>query len=286
MYDHNVFAVLTAKGQGSRVRAVFKLPENAKWYRPAVEHEADKPAIGSREQQDPKDDIDCLIITFDQPLKNPQCGLQLGTNTVTSDILLGRRGSVGISAKQLSITVDRRLSIWLHDYHSTYGTAVGYGDANEHEIRKKETWMLAQPLGLDELFREVSFHVSSLAVKIHFPNHGITVDPQYVRNLTAFFCLPKVDQGLGEVPAIEGLELYSQPTTQAPSVIQTPGERLIYYFHKHIGQGSFGKVYMVIRVRDGKVVAAKTFKAPAKKRNIDEDDPAWLIRIRREFLLM
>ncbi|KAK5011186.1 hypothetical protein LTR28_005054, partial [Elasticomyces elasticus] len=53
-----------------------------------------------------------------------------------------------------------------------------------------------------------------------------------------------------------------------------------------IGKGTFGEVYRVIRARDGKYSAAKTFIRPANKRQLDEVDPVWLTGIRREFTLM
>ena len=89
-----------------------------------------------------------------------------------------------------------------------------------------------------------------------------------------------------EVPAVDGLGLDSEPTTQAPSEAQTVDDRLIYYHDEVIGTGTFGEVHRVIRARDGKVLAAKTFKPPANKRKLDEVDPAWLTGIRREFTLM
>jgi hypothetical protein len=110
------------------------------------------PIIGSRdataaEQPEPNDrdpgSIDHLIITFDRQLKNHENGIQLGPNPITSDILLGHRGTRTISAKQCNIVVDDDLSTWLHDYFSAYGTAVGHNNQNQKEVQKKDKWILA-----------------------------------------------------------------------------------------------------------------------------------------------
>ena len=99
-------------------------------------------------------------------------------------------------------------------------------------------------------------------------------------------CKEAAKKSKEEVPAVDGLGLDSEPTTQAPSEAQTVDERLIYYHDEVIGTGTFGEVHRVIRARDGKVLAAKTFKPPANKRKLDEVDPAWLTGIRREFTLL
>ena len=291
MYDYSVFAVLTASDEANKASSAFKLPQNITWFRKAIRGVAEEPTINSREvtpaanpQSDDEDEklgaVDRLVLTFDELLKYPLNGIQLGTNPSTSHILLGHRGTKGISAKQYNITVDDDLCIWLHDYHSTHGTAVGYSGQNRDEVRKKETWILAYQPGTPNEFGEITIHSGGLAVKIEFPNH-LVAEPRYIENLRVF-----VNQCREEVPAVEGLGLDSKTTTQAPSEAQTLGERLIYYIEKSIGKGAFGEVSRAIRVRDGKYFAAKTFIPPAKKRKRDEFDPAWLTGIRREFAVM
>ncbi|KAF3768260.1 hypothetical protein M406DRAFT_251247, partial [Cryphonectria parasitica EP155] len=153
--------------------------------------------------------------------------------------------------------------IWLHDYESTHGTAVGQNGQNQTEVRRKETWILAYSPGSRDVFEERTIHCASLAIKIEFPNHEMA-------------------------PSRYALGLDSQPATQAPSEAPTPRERLIYYNIQQIGEGTFGRVHKLIKARDGNVFAAKTFHPPSSKnkRRWQEPDPKWLIKIRREFSLM
>jgi len=91
-----------------------------------------------------------------------------------------------------------------------------------------------------------------------------------------------------EPPGFEALGFNSEPATQAPSEAPTPRDRLIYYEDKMIGEGALGRVYKVIKARDGKVFAAKKFNNPPNrnKSGRDDSDPGWLISIRREFNLL
>lgn len=288
MYDHKVFLVLTACDHKNKASSALKLPENSRWFCKAVGGVADKPTINSRQAtpaEDPQSEdegasaLDRLILTFDELLeyKSLQNGVQLGTNPSSSHILLGHRGTRGISAKQCNITVDDDLCVWLHDYHSAHGTAVGYNGQNQKKVRKRETWILAYRPGTWNRFEEITIHSGGLAVKVEFPNHT-TAQPQYLKNLQAFIKKSKQDL------AVDGLGLDGD--TQPPSEAQTIGENLIYYHDEHIGEGGFGEVHRVVRARDGEVLAAKIFKPPAKKRKLGEVDPLWLTEIRREFTVM
>ena len=246
--------------------------------------------------------VDRLVVTFNELLNNENLenGVQLGTNPSSSHILLGHRGTKGVSAKQCNITVDDNLCIWLHDYHSAHGTAVGYKGQNQKEVRKRETWILTFAPGTRNRFGEITIHLGSLAVKIEFPNHT-TANPQYAENLRAFVKKGKeaAEKSKEDVPAVGGLGLGSEPATETPSEAQTVDEKPIYFRDKLIGKGAFGEVRRVIRVRDGNVLAAKTFKPPAnatrklgenpannKRKLNDMVDPTWLTGIRREFTLM
>lgn len=102
MYDHNVFAVFTAYNGKNKANSVFKLRENSIWFRPSVRGVAIEPTINSREATPAEDEgpdegrgvMDRLLVTFNELLenKNLESGLQLGTNPVSSHILLGVRG--------------------------------------------------------------------------------------------------------------------------------------------------------------------------------------------------
>ncbi len=307
MYDSNVFAVITAHDTRNLASSALRLPENSKWFRAATGGVAERPSLGSREstpatdvstsvraggygsesESDEDDDwvdgaADCLIVTFDEPLKNPENGLQLGSSPLTSDILLGHRGTRGVSARQYNITVDDDLRIWLHDYHSRHGTAVSLGGQNGAEARKKERWLLAHREG--PLLPEIAIYSGKLAVKFEFPNHRHDMDPAYLSFLRDF-----IQPGAGHVqgpPPVEGLALDSGKTTQAPTGVATPAIGLLYYNVKSIGKGAFGHVYSALRGRDGRLVAAKTFKPPPNKRKRGQDGPAWLAGIRKEFAIM
>lgn len=185
--------------------------------------------------------------------------------------------------------MDDSLAIWLNDYHSTHGTAVGYGSQSQREVHKNETWILAYAPSVRNPFGDMTIHAGTLAIKIQFPNHDSEY-PRYVDNLRAFVkkCREASDKSKRQLPGVEGLGLESKPTTQAATEAPTPGERLTYFIGEKIGEGAFGHVNMAIKARDGKVVAAKTFNPPynKSKRRRDEPVPNWLIQIRKEFTLM
>ena len=184
--------------------------------------------------------------------------------------------------------MDETLNIWLHDYHSTHGTAVGQKGQNQKEVRRKETWLLAYPPGAPDGFEETTIHCSSLAIRIEFPNHAGT--PRYVENLRAFVkkCQGAAKRSKVDPSGIEALGLNSELSTQAPSEAPTPRDWLVYYVVKNVGVGTFGKVLKIIKARDGKALAAKIFNPPPNrnKRRRNEPDPDWLMKIRREFAIM
>ena len=148
---------------------------------------------------------------------------------------------------------------------------------------------MAYAPGAPDQFEEITVHCGSLAVRVEFPNHAAGT-LRYVENLWAFIkkCSEAAEKNKVEPPGVEALGLDSEPSTEAPSEAPTPRERLIYCKVEMIGQGAFGQVHKVIKARDGKVLASKTFKPPPNKNKRRRDDPdtRWLIGIRREFNLM
>ncbi|KAF3769396.1 hypothetical protein M406DRAFT_71424 [Cryphonectria parasitica EP155] len=58
------------------------------------------------------------------------------------------------------------------------------------------------------------------------------------------------------------LVLESELVIQASSEVPTPYEKLIYYEAEKIGEGTFDRVYKVVKGRYGKVFAAKIFSPP------------------------
>lgn len=112
MYDPKVFAVLTAHDQKNKAGTAFELEHNSRWFFKAAGGVALKPTIDSRETTPAGDSqsddgeasaVNSLILPFDKllSLDNLQNGLQLGTNTASSHVLLGHRGTKGISNKQV-----------------------------------------------------------------------------------------------------------------------------------------------------------------------------------------
>ena len=116
MYGPNVFAVLTTHDQKNKAASAFELEHNSRWFCKATGGVAVEPTINNREttpaedpQSDDDDDeeasaVDRLVVAFDKllALDNLQNGLQLGTNPASSHVLLGHRGTKGISGKQVS----------------------------------------------------------------------------------------------------------------------------------------------------------------------------------------
>ncbi|KAL8376650.1 hypothetical protein RB595_007658 [Gaeumannomyces hyphopodioides] len=297
MYDHDVFAVLIPYDTRNKANSAFKLAHNVKWFQPAVGGVAQSATIESREPTPARDSqleeeekesggaVDRLVLTFSKlmQLEGLRDGVQAGTSTATSHILLGHRGTRGVSARHYRIAVDDEMRIWLHD-HSMHGTAVGYGGQNMDQVRVGETWLLADAPGTANIFSPTTIDSGGLIVAIDFPNHQGR-DAQYLENLCALIEKSKEN----EVPGVQGLGLDSQPTTEPPSEAQTVSDRLIYFKHREIGSGAFGRVFKIIRARDGKVLAGKVVTPPptnSQKRRRGEVDPAWLLDIRREYTIM
>ena len=116
MYTTDVFVVLTAYDTKNKANSAIALQHNKKWFCKAAKGVAEEPTITSREttpaedfesaQDDEASVVDRLVVTFDKLLAEDkpslENGLQLGSNPTTSHILLGYRGTKGISDKQVS----------------------------------------------------------------------------------------------------------------------------------------------------------------------------------------
>lgn len=148
MDNPNIFAVLTPCDETNRAQTAFRLLENADRFHRASGGVAEKPTIDSREPtpalssvpegetKGERDALERIILTFDKPPKNPGRGWQFGTSRA-SDVLLGHRGTKGISGKQFHIIVDGKGWIFLYDDRSSHGTAVGYNGEKQDEVRKR-----------------------------------------------------------------------------------------------------------------------------------------------------
>lgn len=203
MDNLDVFAVLTARGTNIRVNRAFKLAHNARWFQPAVGGVEEQPTISSREPTPPVDDddekdADRLVLTFSglMQLGGLGEGIRAGTDRTLSHILLGRRGTPGVSSHQYSIVIDDELRIWLRDRYSSYGTSVAYSGQDLGNKRVNESWLLASKPSKPNRFGRVAIGSGDLAIEIEFPNHG-GQDPQYLANLRALVDKEKEDEGLG-----------------------------------------------------------------------------------------
>lgn len=283
MFDPTVFAILIPCDQKSLARNAFALKANTKFYRRASHAISEEPTITSRESTPTLDlpyegSYDCfdhILLSFKDKPKDPHEGWQFGTNPLSSDILLGYRGSRGISGRHFRITITEQFSIELYDT-SRLGTAVSYDNLGKHEVRKNEKWLLSYEPGKQRRWREIIIYVpdqTGLAFKVEFPNHQST-HPEYLANLHAF-----CEESKTELPSFNILGLDSAPTTVAPSRSQTPRQRPIYLDNGLIGKGSFGEVRRVIKADDGQLFAAKKFNTRCldtanRKRKRDQEQTA------------
>ena len=119
MYGSDVFAVITAHDQKNKAGTALELEHNSRWFRKATGGVALEPTMDSREttpaedlQSDEEEEgeiasnVNRLVVSFSTllALDNLENGLQLGTNPILSHILLGHRGTKGISGRQVSST--------------------------------------------------------------------------------------------------------------------------------------------------------------------------------------
>lgn len=265
MYGPNDFAVLTPKDAKNLARTAFRLPENKNRFYEATGGVVEEPTIDSREptpallfSEEEVNSVqnapDRIILTFDEGPKNPLRGWQFGTSKKSSDILLGNRGTEGISAQQFHITVNEDGWIFLYDDRSSHGTAVGYDHQKKDEIRRKWSWILSHGPGSQVQWEDVTIHAGDLVFKIEFPNQKAG-QSLYRDNLKAFF-----KQSQAALPSIGTLDFDSFPPTATPSQPQSPSQRPIYLYQKAIGSGGFGEVYPILNTRNGVLYAAKIFK--------------------------
>ncbi|MCJ1255217.1 hypothetical protein MMC24_003033 [Lignoscripta atroalba] len=294
MCDEEVFAVLTPCDQCNLARKAFRLKENVNWYSGAAEGAAEEPTIGSRDPTPAPQSssegkfysADRLLLTLNEKPKNPLKGWQFGTDLFSSDVLLGYRGTRGVSGRHFRITITEDLWVELHD-DSTYGTAVSYDGRAKNKARIKNTWTLSCGPRQRRQFKDVTIYVpdaDGLAFKIEFPNHEAG-GTGYLAHLRTF-----LEESKTALPPVNTIGLDSNPTTAAPSQPQTPHQRPVHIDDGLIGQGQFGEVRKIIDTRNLHSYATKKFHPPQQiqksrgKRKRDEEQ--WLEKIRNEIAIM
>lgn len=288
--DPNVFAVLIPDSDPTK--AAFRLQHNAIYYHPSVGGIADQPTIASRDttpaaSTEVEDkNLERLLLTFDSRPKDPQRGWQFGTDPNTSDVLLGYRGTQGISAHHFSITVNENLQAVLYD-RSRWGTIVSYNDQAKNELRKSFRWCLSPKPGETMTWQTILFSASGsrkIKFSIEFPNHG-AAHPDYLANLQDVF-----DESGSALPPVGALGLDSNPTTAAPSQPLTPSQRPVYLIDELIGEGGFGAVYTVRDASTWELHAGKTFRRTYRnqpkglKRKLEKE--SWWKSIQNEVDIM
>lgn len=310
MQDANVFCYLTAADSRNKASSAIKLPRNSRWFYEAKGGVEEQPIISSRDPTPAPDALieeahdsahldatERLAVTFSElrtmcqegaiRTESVEAGVVFGTDPRSCHVLLGFRGTAGISAKQFAISIDRENRAVLTDMGSAYGTAVETNGQNKGQKRIRDQWVLSGPPGLPDRFSDINIWLGKLALNVCFPNHRKPT-VEYMQNLREFTSrwgtlLQKSKQ---EALVLSSLDLKSHTTTQAPSGAQTPVATPVYYRDKRIGRGACGQVHRVIKMGDGLYYAAKTFTRPSNKRAHDSTGAAWLVDIRREFSIV
>ncbi|KAK1049349.1 hypothetical protein LTR74_017311 [Friedmanniomyces endolithicus] len=310
MQHDNVFLYLTSADSRNKASSVIKLPKNSRWYCDAQGGVEGEPTITSRDPTPAPDEVEedapdhtsldvteRLAITFtglqeacqdgSVPIQSAEAGVVFGTDPRFCHVVLGFRGTVGISRKHFAIRTDSSHQIVLADLGSTHGTAVETNGQNRDQRRSWDQWILTGQPGSDDRFSTIIVWLGELALNLVLPNHHKS-SPRYLERLTNFTKAWGVSESVRkeETFALNALDLQSHLTTRAPSGSHTPSSTPIYYRDRRIGQGAFGQVHRVIKMSDGKYYAAKTFTRKDKKRERDSSDPRLLASIRREFTLV
>jgi hypothetical protein len=294
MVDPNVFAVLIPCDKENRARDAFRLRANLDCYHKGAESIAEEAIIDSRDptpapeslSEEGHDFTDHILLTFDKKLKNPQRGWQFGTDPRTCDVLLGHRGTKGVSSRHFCIVIVENYRIKLYE-DSKFGTAVGYDEQAKEKTRRNNAWLLSFESGRGQQWEDVRIYVpdaKGLAFRIKFPNHEAG-RPEYLARLRTFMEKSRI-----ALPALATMDLNSNPPTTVPSQPRTPYEWPIYLDDGLLGRGQFGEVRRVIHAGNGEFYAAKKFYSPSlskkgnRKRQADEG--SWLDRIRNEIIIM
>ena len=295
MRDPSVFAVLTACDKSNRAATAFSLPENNDFYRKATTDITKEPTISSRDPTPvPERSVeadselgDRIVLRFDDDLKDFTNGWQFGTDPKTCDILLGHRGTAGISARHFSITITKTNCVELCN-DSKFGTVVSYNGQIMIPALKGEKRILCMNLEKYKDWASVIIFVpyeGKLMFTISFPRREES-EFTYLENLRTF-----VRKRQKAFPMISQLGL-STTSTVAPinHSRRISPNGLVIYKGKELGRGTFSQVLQCIDVTNGNMYAVKLFRnrfkraGDMKARNPEEQK--WLNNIRREVAIM
>ncbi|KAK0247728.1 hypothetical protein LTS09_017151 [Friedmanniomyces endolithicus] len=292
---HDIFFRLTPDARPENARKIFGLQHNAYWPQTSATDIVTKPIIGSRESTPAvvlENHSGHLALTFsdlfalvkDGKLPSLKDGIRFGTDPNHCHVLLGYRGTPGISGQHYTISVNQDLSVWLCDYSYKHGTAAMCNKQSGGQLRRNERWILANPVGHAGPYSQIVIQAGRVYLSVDLPNHA-SADSKYRENLQRFYaeCQKAAHDGDDSTTIFNGLGLNSYPSTAAASGAITPNTRPLYYSTAVLGKGEFGEVSLVVQARTGQYFAAKRFFDHNKKRHAGERDEAWRSNIRREY---
>ncbi|KAK0303701.1 hypothetical protein LTR82_017449 [Friedmanniomyces endolithicus] len=273
---HNTFFRLTPDARPENARMIFGLQHNAYWPQTSATDIATKPTIGSRESTPAvvlENHSGYLALTFsdlfalvkDGKLPSLNDGIRFGTDPNHCHVLLGYRGTPGISGQHYTISVNQDLS-------------------NGGQLRRNERWILANPVGHPGPYSRIVIQAGRVYLSVDLHNHA-SADSKYRENLQRLYaeCQKAAHDRDESTTSFDGLDLNSYPSTAAASGAITPDTRPLYYSTAVLGKVEFGEVSLVVQARTGKYFAGKTFFNHNKKRHAGERDEAWRRNIRREY---
>lgn len=216
-----------------------------------------------------------LQLRLDQQPKNLASGYSFGTDPLLCDVLLGHRGTPGISALHFCITFNEQMRLVLQA-SSRHGTAVSYTGQGCDQPRCQFTWVLDLEKAKGKW--EIKVHVpreNGLAFKIELASHEFCKDA-FRQNVYKY-----IQNGRAATPLFKVLDINTNQNTVPPSRPLSPRSRSFFIVDKHLGSGSFGTVNLVHDVSTGHACARKQFnKRPELQL------AKWSENVRREVRIM
>lgn len=220
-----------------------------------------------------------IRLSFEK-LKDPTRGFVFGTNPRACDVLLGYRGTEGISDIHFCISFNEQGQVLLRD-SSTWGMAVTYDGQGIKEVRHHFTWIL-------NLYKNEKWNI-----EVHIPRKGrlafkVELASQYACTKSCKENLKGLlDDRQSGLPPFHLLGMDSHATTAQPSQPLTPRQYPIYVGGEELRRGPYGEVDKVIDVSTGGIYARKRFYEPVwpeLQRKTLRD--RWLERICKEIRVM
>ena len=200
---------------------------------PYSENDDDQPRLEGKKDTEPM-----LQFLFNNRPKNPAKGFVLGSSDEVCDALLGDPG-MSISEQMLIFTFNERHELIMKATSET-PTWVKY-NGQKGANRGRFTWTF--PHGQKAIRVRVA---NAFEFDIVLPKYGTKKD-QFHLNCESFLSSAASGDLLPD-----GFEVNSTAFTRQ--------EKSFYLRGRKLGSGSYGDVFKVLQMPDGKVFAAKTFK--------------------------